>query len=225
MGRKRKFDHGQKRSYILAPEMTAQLKQAARLRGAEVSDVLRHLIAAGMDLYLRESRAIYRQRVHAAIEGVKKNTVLAEFYDRLKDQPDAALPLNAPLNKSQKERLTLAVQGHQALGATLSENAEREGLPLLERLVVRASGLIRRWLLELWDLVERREIYLGEQGSGQVFVQLIGPLTGPQRARGLKEAAVAAWHRLIDYRVLRKPRWPPPDLVYFLRMEFFRPAR
>jgi hypothetical protein len=226
VGRKRKFQDGVTRSFILPADMIADLKQAARLRGVEVPDVLRQLIAADMTLFMRESRAMYRQRVHAAIDWVKGHKVLAKYFDQLKDQKDAALPFNAPLTKHQRERLALAVTGFQDLRDTLSAEAENEGLPLLERLVVRARGQVRRWLLLVWKLVAHRELRLVQEDDGDVMLQIIGPLTGRHGGiRARDDEAVAAFHRLISYVLLRTPHSGRQDSIFKVNMKLFEPER
>ena len=145
MGRPRKVQNSRSRSFLLPGDVLDRLEEAARLRGVEVSDVVRDILEKQISPYLSESKRAHRQRMKSIIAEVSQDPELAENFERNKGQKDFALV--SEISVAKYHLLTKALKAYREL-----EGDDKQWhSPLLREVAARRVGQLERIVRDLDD--------------------------------------------------------------------------
>src|SRR5262245_53012738 len=202
MGRPRKMENSRSRSFLLPSGLLEQLEEAAKMRGREVSDVVRELLEQSIVAFHRDSIPLWSERLREAVVRVRDDKALAGLFEKHRGRKNLVVPTGLGLKRGQLVRLLEALEADRELAANPQlRQAPAAVDPALEALAAQfppeAAGRFRG----LGGLLESRDIRLARDGE-VTRVLVSGRVSAMLRARRRDEPAVEALRQLIEERVL-----------------------
>jgi hypothetical protein len=202
-----------------------KLAEAAKLKGTDVSDVVRAILQMHVDAFLRDARRVHIERLQDVIRTVESEPELAPIFKRCKDEDVLMLPMDRGLSREHINQLVEAVHAHAELKRAKKDTAathenQTHAQDTNAVLVAYFVQLLRRLMptskkgrvAKVERLIRDRQLKITEQGDN-IGLQLDQETANALQSKARAPAGVVELRRLIDRGVLQEKRDDTSNLV------------
>src|SRR5262249_50130363 len=174
------------------------LEESAKMRGREVSDVVRELLEKNIVAFHRASIPLWSERLREAVVRVRDDKTLAGPFEKHRGRKNLVVPTGLGLKRSQLVRLLEALEADRELAANPKlRQAPAPADPALGALAKRFPPEAADRFRGLGGLLGCGDIRLETEGA-VTRVLVSGRVSAMLRARQRDEPAVEALRQLLE---------------------------